>query len=413
MQLFAVAWCILYSINFLPAAEPNVPEQPALKQLVPEKATGSLRIATYNVSLNREQAGALTQDLESGHEQARSIAAVIRAVRPDIILLNEIDFVADNLNAKLFQQNFLHWESTDAFGNEAWPMQNIFGSTVNTGEPSGLDLNANQSNDDPEDAWGFGKFPGQYGMALFSRFEIDEAQIHTLQQLKWTTMPGALQPRDPASDSNYYDSATWQQLRLSSKSFWDVPILTPLGTLHVLASHPTPPAFDGPEDRNGCRNHDEVKLIQDYIEAADYIVDDQGRRAGLTPEDAFVVLGDLNTDPRDGGSRSAAIANLLAHPLVAQSGAPQSDGARVAAQSQAGANRSQTGDASQDTADFNDRSVGNLRVDYVLPSANFRVLASGVFWPDLQTVEPPLRNHIKAALDASDHHLVWVDIAPK
>ena len=36
-------------------------------------------------------------------------------------------------------------------------------------------------------------------------------------------------------------------------------------TFHLLASHPTPPVFDGDEDRNGKRNHDEVRLIADYI----------------------------------------------------------------------------------------------------------------------------------------------------
>jgi len=30
--------------------------------------------------------------------------------------------------------------------------------------------------------------------------------------------------------------------------------------IHILASHPTPPVFDGVEDRNGRRNHDEIRL---------------------------------------------------------------------------------------------------------------------------------------------------------
>ncbi len=381
--------------------------------LVPAKAEGSLRLATFNVSLNREQAGELTNDLQADNAQASAIAAVIRAVQPDILLLNELDYDPANSNAELFQKNFLSHDQVDSFGNAAWPLRHTFSSPVNTGEPSGLDLNANQKTDDPEDAWGFGRFPGQYGMAVFSRFEIDTANLHALQKLKWSSMPGALQPRAPGANADYYSVTTWQQLRLSSKSFWDVPVRTPLGTLHVLASHPTPPAFDGPEDRNGCRNHDEVKLIQHYIEAAEFIVDDRGQVAGLSDSDAFVVLGDLNTDPRDGDSRSAAIVDLLKHPRVAQYPTPQSRGAELAAQSQAGANQTHRGNPAEDTGDFNDRSVGNLRIDYVLPSANFRVIASGVFWPDLDAIPNDLRSSVKAALDATDHHLVWVDVCAK
>ena len=35
-------------------------------------------------------------------------------------------------------------------------------------------------------------------------------------------------------------------------------------TVHFLVSHPTPPVFDGPEDRNGPRNYDEIRFWADY-----------------------------------------------------------------------------------------------------------------------------------------------------
>ena len=71
-------------------------------------------------------------------------------------------------------------------------------------------------------------------------------------------------------------------LRLSSKTHVDVPVATSAGTLHILASHPTPPVFDGPEDRNGRRNHDEIRLFADYVDPdrSAYLVDDRGGRAG-------------------------------------------------------------------------------------------------------------------------------------
>jgi endonuclease/exonuclease/phosphatase family metal-dependent hydrolase len=390
----------------------------AAEPLFPLKAAGSLRLATYNVSMHRSQAGALQHELAMGaSQQVAAVASVIRGVQPDVLLLNEIDYSAEASNAQLFERNFLSSPARDSLGNAAWALPFIFSGPVNTGVPSGLDLNRNDRQDDPEDAWGFGVFPGQYGMALLSRFELERAGVHTLQMMRWSVLPGALRPQFPPvagqeAPQYYYDQAAWEQLRLSSKSFWDIPVQTALGRLHVLASHPTPPAFDGPEDRNGCRNHDEIKLIQHYIDAANFLVDDAGGAAGLAPHDAFVVMGDLNSDPVDGNSRSEAIMELLKHPRVAQFAAPRSLGAKLAAQQQAGMNRSHRGDPAEDTGDFNDRSVGNLRIDYVLPSRDWQVVAAGVFWPDLQTVPAALRGAVEQALQATDHHLVWVDVIP-
>jgi endonuclease/exonuclease/phosphatase family metal-dependent hydrolase len=383
------------------------------RELVPVKQDGCLRIATFNVSLNRGEAGQLSAELQSESPSARAVAAVIRTVRPDILLVNELDFSDTTDNAELFESRFLAVEESDALGNPAWPMKFVFSSTVNTGVASGLDLNGNGQLSEPDDAWGYGRFPGQYGMAVFSRYELELEDVHSFQNFAWSAMPGALRPYPEVGAPSFYPDAIWKKLRLSSKSFWDVPIATPLGRLHVLASHPTPPAFDGPEDRNGCRNHDEIKLIQAYIESQAFLVDDQGKRAGLAADDAFVVLGDLNSDPLDGGSKPQAIASLLRHPRVAQFPAPQSRGGEAAAREQGRANATHLGDPSQDTGDFSDRDVGNLRVDYALPSANFEVVRSGVFWPTMDEVPAELRSAVKASLSASDHHLVWIDICPK
>ena len=62
----------------------------------------------------------------------------------------------------------------------------------------------------------------------------------------------------------------------------------------------------------------------------------------------------------------------------------------------------QRGDASEDTGDFGPK-VGNMRLDYVLPSANIKVKSSGVFW-----LKPGDAGY--QWMDASDHHLVWVDV---
>lgn len=378
--------------------------------LVPDKITGSLRLATFNVSLNRKQAGQLQRDLESGDDQVRAIVAVIRAVRPDVLLINELDYQANGDNAGLLAAKLAD-SAADIAGGEAWAMPYHFAGPVNTGEPSGLDINGNRKANEPEDAWGFGNFPGQYGMAVLSRFPIDTANIRSFQKLKWSSMPRALKPVDPKSKQSYYADNVWSELRISSKSFWDVPIQTPQGILNMLASHPTPPAFDGPADHNGCRNHDEVRLLADYIDGDrdHYLIDDKGVAGGLAKDRAFVIVGDLNTDPIDGESRHEIIERILKSARVTAVPIPASKGASEAHQAQGKANARHRAPPENDTADFFDGNVGNLRVDYVLPSSNFTITASGVFWPE-ENLRGYSSDIIKKLRDASDHHLVWVDV---
>jgi endonuclease/exonuclease/phosphatase family metal-dependent hydrolase len=240
-------------------------------------------------------------------------------------------------------------------------------------------------------------------MVVYSRLPIDRARMRSFRLLRWADMPGALLPPD------WYSTESLATLRLSSKSHWDLPIRVSRGrSLHLLASHPTPPAFDGPEDRNGRRNHDEIRLWADYLTAArsDWIRDDQGRRGGLPPGASFVIAGDLNADPHDGGSQPRAIRQLLEHPRIAAEPAPRSAGAPAAALAQGGVNREHAVPAAEDTADFGDTapSPGNLRVDYVLPSRDLIICASGVYWPAAPDAAAA------AALAASDHRLVWIDV---
>jgi hypothetical protein len=91
---------------------------------------------------------------------------------------------------------------------------------------------------------------------------------------------------------------------------------------------------------------------------------------------------------------------------------PRSAGAAEAARRQSGANDRQRGPANEDTADFSDggtNSPGNMRVDYVLPSADLAVCASGVYWPTQD--DPAFARVNDDAATSSDHRLVWVDIA--
>jgi 3-phytase/alkaline phosphatase D len=235
---------------------------------------------------------------------------------------------------------------------------------------------------------------------LLSRYPLAEPK-RSFQKFLWRDMPDAQWPIDPDSKAEFYSPEIKAIFRLSSKSHWDIPIQIDGHTIHVIAAHPTPPVFDGREDRNGCRNHDEIRLIADYLQGASYIYDDAGTRGGLPSGASFVVMGDLNSDPSDGDSHQSAIQQLLQHPLVNASVVPTSEGGRAASQRDGQVNATHKGDPAADTGDFNDRSVGNLRMDYVLPSKDLRVAGSGVFWPAEE--DAPLAN-------ASDHHLVWVDV---
>jgi hypothetical protein len=51
---------------------------------------------------------------------------------------------------------------------------------------------------------------------------------------------------------------------------------------------------------------------------------------------------------------------------------------------------------------------GNLRVDYVLPSKNLRMLDAAVFWP--LSTDPLFRLVGVFPFPTSDHRLVWVDL---
>jgi len=360
-----------------------------------------LRVATFNVSFYAGSPGALATALRHPDAKQRAVAAVIQRVRPDVLLLNEFDQEAGDAAA----EQFLALLRSDQPGGKGIEYPHHFHAAVNTGMQSGLDLDGDGRRGGPGDAWGFGAYPGQYGMLVLSRFPIDAAALRSFRNFRWHDMPDALRPVR-ADGTGYYAESTWRQLRLSSKSHWDLPIDTPLGRLHVLAMHPTPPVFDGAEDRHGRRNHDEIRLFADYLDPARgaYLVDDQGRRGGIVDHASFVLLGDFNADPLDGESVPGTVQQLLDHPRIHARFVPRSAGAAEKSRTDGPPNDGHRGDPAEDTGDFLEPASGNLRIDYVLPSADFRIVDGGVFWPAPGSPDAALAG-------ASDHHLVWLDLA--
>jgi hypothetical protein len=381
--------------------------------LVPAAAAkGSpVRFATFNASLNRSFEGQLIMDLSTpSNMQARTVAEIIQRTRPEVLLINEFDFDSAGLALDLFQDNYL---SVGQNGADPILYPYRYTAPSNTGIPSGFDLNNNGVVAGPDDAFGFGFFPGQFGMAVYSQHPILTSQIRTFQHFLWKDMPGALLPDDPATPApaDWYSPEELAVFRLSSKSHWDVPIRVGKRVVHFLVSHPTPPVFDGPEDRNGTRNFDEIRFWADYLQpgpTSSYIYDDDGKRGGIRPGSLFVIAGDQNSDPLDGDSIPGAIQQLLEHRLVNTRLTPASAGAVEAALLQGGANTTHRSDPAFDTADFSDVAPGNLRADYVLPRKNMRMVDAAVFWP-LQS-DPLFRLTGVFPFPSSDHRLVWIDV---
>ncbi len=374
---------------------------PAPADPAPPEA-GAIRIAAFNAALNRRNPGELAQDLRLGDAaktagQIDAVVEIIQRVRPDVILINELDWDERAVAATLLRDRL----GEGAGGADGIDYPHLFAAPVNTGVPTGFDLDGDGRLGGPADAFGFGWFAGQYGMAILSRLPLDETAIRTFRMLRWAEMPDALLPWE------HYGAAA-EALRLSSKSHWDVPVILPDGRrLHILASHPTPPVFDGPEDANGRRNHDEIRFWTDYVAGAGWMTDDAGRVGSLAAGALWAVLGDLNADPEDGDGRREAIAGLLA---AAQDPRPASAGGAEAAAADDGVNRRQSGDPALDTADWRDDPAGpgNLRADYALPGPGLDIAGAGVFWP---AREDPLRRLVgEGGAASSDHRLVWVDV---
>jgi hypothetical protein len=406
-----------------------------------------VRFATFNASLNRGAEGVALSDLSAPFDptepdpllrlrrnQAANVAEVIQRVRPEVLLINEFDHVDGpvdgNAMTDAFQAYYLGVsQNLEGPGGPSEPIEYpfVFVAPSNTGIASGFDLNNNGATVTTpgaagygDDAFGFGNFPGQFGLAVFSQHPIDYGAVRTFQHFLWQDMPGAMLPDDDATPApaDWYSPEELAVFRLSSKSHWDVPIDVGGSTVHFLVSHPTPPVFDGAEDRNGRRNHDEIRFWADYITpgAGGYIYDDAGGVGGLKPGATFVIAGDLNSDPLDGDSVEGSTQQLIDNPRVNTTTTPRSDGAVEATNLQGGANLTHESDPQFDTADFADTAPGNLRADYVLPSRNLRLVDSGVFWP----VQSSELFRLTGVFDfgwiavggfpTSDHRLVWVDV---
>ncbi|MEQ6202163.1 endonuclease/exonuclease/phosphatase family protein [Sulfitobacter sp. HNIBRBA2951] len=304
-------------------------------------------MATFNAELIRKGPGLLLRDITRGKDpQIAAFRALLIKARPDIIALQGIDF-----DMRLTALNAL----ADDLAQAGLGYPHRFSAAPNAGQFTGLDLNGNGRRGDADDAHGYGRFNGNGGMAILSRYPVSLEAVEDYTTLLWRDLPGHIYPT--AKGAPFGGQEVFDIHRLSSRGHWVVPIETPDGPIRLMTFHATPPVYDGPEDRNGRRNHDEVAFWSDYL----------SRDTTNTP---FAILGTANIDPERGSGRREAIDALLANPLLQN---PFDD---------------------SPTADFKDPLPGDLRVDYLLPSTHWRVVDHG-------TLADP---------EASRHVLLWVDI---
>lgn len=326
----------------------------------------TLRIATYYPDLTRKGPGLMLRDILSGKDaQVAAVVQVIADLDADILVLTDIDFDHGRVTLTAL---------ADALAKAGAPYPHLFTSRPNTGMATGFDMDGDGRLGGPGDAQGFGSFAGKGGMAVLSRFPVDEGAFRDFSAVLWADLP-----RNIIEDSLPPDSRKIQ--RLSSTAHWEVPVLLPSGPLHLLIWRATPPVFDGPEDRNGRRNHDEAAFWLRLLE---------GALPFAPPPPPFVIIGDANLDAADGDGRRAAINALITDPRL-QDPEPRAQNTRT----------DQKGKAAMDTALYD---FGGLRVDYVLPSADLTVTAAGIIWPD--DSDP----HAQTLSAASRHRPVWVDI---
>ncbi|MGI9370718.1 MAG: endonuclease/exonuclease/phosphatase family protein [Ruegeria sp.] len=322
----------------------------------------TLRVATFNTELSRDGPGLLLRDIQRGDPQVSGVVRILTEIQPDVVALQGIDWDHDGLALIALNQEL---------SKSGLDYPHVFAPQPNSGRQTDVDLYGDGKTNGPGDAQGWGRFTGQGGLAVLSRYPIAHQDALNFSDLIWRAVPGANLPVQNGSPFPSKQALSVQ--RLSSTGHWVVPIDAPDGQFHLMTFHASPPVFDGPEDRNGRRNWDEIRFWQLFLDGA----------FGPAPDNRFVIAGDANLDSHLGEGHKAAIRDLLADNRI-QDPRPS--------------------DAHGSLSTVSWKGVGKLRVDYVLPSTDWSVADAGVYRP----VPGSPGNDVQS--DASRHYLVWVDL---
>lgn len=329
-----------------------------------------LRIATYNADLSADGPGLLLQSLLLGGDDPQKAAVtVIAALNADVLLLTGMDYDAGGAALTALT-------GVLTAAGISYPYRAAL--RPNSGISTGFDLNNDDRWGGPRDAMSYGRFAGAGGMAVLSKLPIQTDSIRDFSGFLWADLPKNLSPDT--------DPALRRLQRLSSNGHYAVPISLKNGqTLTLLAYAATPPVFDGPDDRNGRRNHDEAAFWTALL---------GGALPFDPPAPPFVLLGQTNLDPMDGAGLPSAIHALMSQ---LQDPAPKGRSNRT--------DPNHRGNPQLDTALYA-APIGGLRVDQILLSPDMQITASGVMWPP---DTDPLAGVLTAA---ARHRPLWVDVAP-
>lgn len=354
-------------------------------------------MATYAAPFSRDGPGLLLRDILKG-DDAQLVAGMARivAVSPDILVLTAFDHDADLVALRAFAH-------TLARAGPEYP--HVFSLPSNAGLSSGLDLDGNGRRGEARDAQGYGRFAGQGGLAVLSRWPLE--LVADYSAVLWQDLPFATLP--VTEDGGPFPSAAARDVqRLSSTGHWHLAVAHPDGRFDLLVWSATPPVFDGDEDLNGLRNRDEL-LLWDHV------------LQGWPPDRPFVIAGNANLDPFDGQGLRQAMTAFLADPRLQDTSPAQTDVPLPR-------HPDQRGPPALANAYWPD--IGALRVSYVLPSRGFAVLGSGVHVAVTEDSRDAAAEgdggHASDATDGGDsgpmsfneyadaagpHHVVWVDLA--
>jgi endonuclease/exonuclease/phosphatase family metal-dependent hydrolase len=373
-----------------------------------KRPEGTIRLAQFNIrELSTEKIKDVNDAGAGQHSQLKAAAEIIQLVDADVLVLNEIDHdyteagLPLEINARRFNDAYLNQ------GDDAITYEFAYAAPCNTGILAGHDFDKNDKIATAEDentrnhggdCYGFGEYPGQYSMAILSRYPLVADEARTFQKFLWRDLPGSLAPND------YYTTDMLNAFRLSSKSHWDVPLELPTGRVNLWVCHPTPRGFDGEDDRNGKRNFDEIRFWVEYLDKGDKLIDDNNKIGGYESDDPFVIIGDLNSTPYTDASiylGQPAIRLLLDHPQIIDTGELMTSEGGPA-----------EGTREPGWPKYLERNTikwgGGSRIDYILPSDDLEPVNGGVFWPngwwDPQGYE--------LVEEASDHRMIWLDIEP-
>ena len=352
---------------------------------------------------------------EPGNSQAEAAARVIQEVDPDVLVVNELannrqeatapkdatldDVPTDQTNIEAFVDNYL--SEPQGKNLEGIEYEYTLQPESNTGLLPEDDYDFNKdgtAGERPGDAFGFGEYPGHYAFGIASKYPFDEEAIRSFQEFLWDDMPGNLIPLEgeegvDTEDSIYLTEDELDVFRLSSKTHLDVPFDVDGETVHGLFSHPTPAVFDFANNFNGRWNHDENRFWADYVAGAEYIYDDSGTEGGIDDDASYVLLGDMNAGPGD-EPLDPATKYFVDNDDFNTRNLPTSPGGAQLGNQYA-------------TANF---GGGGSKVDWVLPSPDLSLRSSSVVWPSADANKRGLADDVR---EASDHRLVWADIATK